>query len=172
MRTRPLSPLRLIWLRWSGGWLYSRASRGRFACRRGPINTFAVYCDRDDLNVPKCAARWRWHEPCAIAAKHWPAQPSPTIAKCSTAAMAGSKSNATVVRPAPACHAMSSVGRSISPIWKPEAALKCRSCKRGRYAPPCTRQADKGALVHPDEDGVAPKNGPQPEGSCGCLAGC
>jgi hypothetical protein len=23
-----------------------------------------------------------------------------------------------------------------TPIWKLEAALKCRSCKKGRYAPP------------------------------------
>jgi hypothetical protein len=23
-----------------------------------------------------------------------------------------------------------------TPIWKPEAALKCRSCKKGRYKPP------------------------------------
>jgi hypothetical protein len=29
-----------------------------------------------------------------------------------------------------------------TPIWKLEAALKCRSCPKGRYAPP----------VHPDEE--------------------
>jgi hypothetical protein len=23
-----------------------------------------------------------------------------------------------------------------TPIWKPEASLKCRSCHKGRYAPP------------------------------------
>jgi hypothetical protein len=26
--------------------------------------------------------------------------------------------------------------RRDTPIWKLEAALKCRSCKKGRYAPP------------------------------------
>jgi len=26
--------------------------------------------------------------------------------------------------------------RGDTPIWKPEAALKCRSCRKGRYAPP------------------------------------
>jgi hypothetical protein len=27
-------------------------------------------------------------------------------------------------------------GAQTTPIWKLEAALKCRSCKKGRYAPP------------------------------------
>jgi hypothetical protein len=44
------------------------------------------------------------------------------------------------------------------PIWKLEAALKCRSCKKGRYAPPVhmiklTRQREitPYVWVHPDD---------------------
>ena len=46
-----------------------------------------------------------------------------------------------------------------TPIWKLEAALKCRSCKKGRYVPPVhmiklTQQRDitPYVWVHPDED--------------------
>ena len=46
-----------------------------------------------------------------------------------------------------------------TPIWKLEAALKCRSCKKGRYAPPVhmiklteNREITPYLWVHPDED--------------------
>src|SRR5215210_5134525 len=46
-----------------------------------------------------------------------------------------------------------------TPIWKLEAALKCRSCKKGRSAPPVhmiklteTREIAPYAWVHPDEE--------------------
>src|ERR1700729_2469707 len=46
-----------------------------------------------------------------------------------------------------------------TPIWKLEAALKCRLCRKGRYAPPVhmiklteTRQTNPYRWVHPDED--------------------
>jgi hypothetical protein len=46
-----------------------------------------------------------------------------------------------------------------TPIWKLEAALKCRSCKKGRYAPPVhmiklteTREITPYLWVHPDEE--------------------
>jgi hypothetical protein len=46
-----------------------------------------------------------------------------------------------------------------TPIWKLEAALKCRSCKKGRYAPPVhmikltqEREITPYVWVHPDED--------------------
>jgi len=46
-----------------------------------------------------------------------------------------------------------------TPIWKVEAALKCRSCKKGRYAPPVhmiklTREGEitPYVWVHPDEN--------------------
>jgi hypothetical protein len=46
-----------------------------------------------------------------------------------------------------------------TPIWKLEAAQKCRSCKKGRYAPPVpmiklteAREITPYVLVHRDED--------------------
>jgi hypothetical protein len=46
-----------------------------------------------------------------------------------------------------------------TPIWKLEAALKCRSCRKGRYAPPVhmiklteRRKITPYKWVHPDED--------------------
>ena len=46
-----------------------------------------------------------------------------------------------------------------TPIWKLEAALKCRSCRKGRYAPPVhmiklteTREITPYVWVHPDEE--------------------
>jgi hypothetical protein len=45
-----------------------------------------------------------------------------------------------------------------TPIWKLEAALKCRSCSKGRYSPPVhmiklteTREITPYLWVHPDE---------------------
>jgi hypothetical protein len=46
-----------------------------------------------------------------------------------------------------------------TPIWKLEAALKCQSCRKGRYAPPVhmiklteARQTNPYRWVHPDDD--------------------
>jgi hypothetical protein len=46
-----------------------------------------------------------------------------------------------------------------TPIWKLEAALKCRSCKKGRYAPPVhiikltqEREITPYVWVQPDDD--------------------
>jgi hypothetical protein len=46
-----------------------------------------------------------------------------------------------------------------TPIWKIEAALKCRSCRKGRYAPPvhtvkltATQEITSYKWVHPDEE--------------------
>jgi hypothetical protein len=54
---------------------------------------------------------------------------------------------------------MRSAGRAIPPIWKLEAALKCRSCKKGRHAPPVhmiklteRREITPYVWVHPDEE--------------------
>ena len=87
-----------------------------------------------------------------------PAQPSPTIRQCLNGALAGLRSNATAVRPAPACRSPTSAPREV-PIWKLEAALKCRSCRKGRYAPSVhmiklteTREILPYRWVHPDEE--------------------
>jgi hypothetical protein len=46
-----------------------------------------------------------------------------------------------------------------TPIWKLEAALKCRSCRKGRYAPPVrmiklteTREITPYQWMHPNEE--------------------
>jgi hypothetical protein len=46
-----------------------------------------------------------------------------------------------------------------TPIWKLEAALKCRSCRKGRYAPPVhmikltqEREITPYVWAHPDDD--------------------
>ena len=46
-----------------------------------------------------------------------------------------------------------------TPIWKLEAALKCRSCRTPRYSPPVRmiklteqRELSPYVLVHPDEE--------------------
>jgi hypothetical protein len=46
-----------------------------------------------------------------------------------------------------------------TPIWKLEAALKCRSCRKGRYAPlvhmiklTATQEITPCKWVHPDEE--------------------
>jgi hypothetical protein len=46
-----------------------------------------------------------------------------------------------------------------TPIWKLEAVLKCRSCRKGRYAPPAhtiklteTQEVTPYVWVHPDEE--------------------
>ena len=49
--------------------------------------------------------------------------------------------------------------RRDAPIWKLEASLKCRSCRKGRHAPPVrmvklteAREITSYKWVHPDED--------------------
>jgi hypothetical protein len=46
-----------------------------------------------------------------------------------------------------------------TPLWMLEASFKCRSCRKGRYAPPihmirltATRQITPYRWVHPDEE--------------------
>ena len=40
-----------------------------------------------------------------------------------------------------------------TPIWKLEAALKCRSCKKDRYAPPVHMiKLTATQEIHPDEE--------------------
>jgi len=54
-------------------------------------------------------------------------------------------------------HLVGSGEQRDTPIWKLEAALKCRSCRKGRYAPPAhliklteTREITPYVWVHPD----------------------
>ena len=75
----------------------------------------------------------------------------------STAGSAGWKSNACRTR---ASLPLDAIRRpKNTPLWKLEASLKCRSCRKGRHAPPVhmiklteTREITPYAWVHPDED--------------------
>jgi hypothetical protein len=88
-----------------------------------------------------------------------PAQPSPTIAQCLNGALgwlevecARCKTRASLP--------LDAIRRPRdTPIWKLEASLKCRSCKKGQYAPPVrmiklteTREITPYKWVHPDEE--------------------
>jgi hypothetical protein len=88
-----------------------------------------------------------------------PAQPSPTIGQCLNGGLGWLKVS---------CHRckteasipLDCVRRpKDTPIWKLEASLKCRSCRKGRYAPPVHmirltegRQTTPYVWVHPDEE--------------------
>ena len=75
-----------------------------------------------------------------------PAQPSPTIGQCLTAGWAGSRWNAIAARPW-ASLPLDAIRRPRdTPIWKLEASLKRRSCRRGRWTPP-VRINDYAALM-------------------------
>ena len=65
-----------------------------------------------------------------------PAQPSPTIGQCLNGGLGWLEVE---------CHRcktraslpLDAIRRPRdTPLWKPEASLKCRSCRKGRYAPP------------------------------------
>jgi len=88
-----------------------------------------------------------------------PAQPSPTIAQCLNGGYGWLEVK---------CHRcetqaslpLDAIRRPRdTPIWKLEAALKCRSCKKGRYAPPVhmikltqEREITPYVWVHPEDE--------------------
>jgi hypothetical protein len=88
-----------------------------------------------------------------------PAQPSPTIAQCLNGGLGWLEveCNRCKIR---ASLPLDAIRRPRdTPIWKLEAALKCRSCKKGSYAPPvhmikltATREITPYQWVHPDEE--------------------
>jgi hypothetical protein len=88
-----------------------------------------------------------------------PAQPSPTIGQCLNGRLGWLEveSNRCKTRASLPLHAIRRP--RDTPIWKLEAALKCRSCLKGRYAPPVhmiklteTREITPYLWVHPDEE--------------------
>src|SRR3954447_2624808 len=88
-----------------------------------------------------------------------PAQPSPTIAQCLNGGLGWLevKCNRCETK---ASLPLDAIRRPRdTPLWKLEASLKCRSCRRGRTAPPVhmiklteTRQITPYKWVHPDEE--------------------
>src|ERR1700759_1158876 len=88
-----------------------------------------------------------------------PAQPSPTIGQCLNGGLGWLQ-----VKCHP-CKTEASIPLDCvrrpkdTPIWKLEASLKCRSCRKGRYAPPAhmiklteERETVPYVWVHPDDE--------------------
>jgi hypothetical protein len=88
-----------------------------------------------------------------------PAQPSPTIGQCLNGGYGWLQVKCR------RCETEASIPLEHvrrprdTPIWKLEASLKCRSCRKGRYAPPVhmirlteERQTVPYVWVHPDEE--------------------
>ena len=88
-----------------------------------------------------------------------PAQPSPTLAQCLNGGYGWLQVKCR------RCDTEASIPLDCirrprdTPIWKLEASLKCRSCRKGRYAPPVhmirltqERQTLPYVWVHPQED--------------------
>jgi hypothetical protein len=88
-----------------------------------------------------------------------PAQPSPTIGQCLNGGLGRLEVECNRCKTR-ASLPLDDIRRPRdTPIWKLEAALKCRSCKKGRYAPPVhiiklteTREITPYPWVHPDEE--------------------
>jgi hypothetical protein len=88
-----------------------------------------------------------------------PAQPSPTIAQCLNGGLGWLEVECNRCK-SRASLPLDAIRRPRdTPIWKLEAALKCRSCKKGRHAPPVhmiklteRREISPYKWVHPDEE--------------------
>jgi hypothetical protein len=88
-----------------------------------------------------------------------PAQPSPTLGQCINGGLGWLEVECNRCKTR-ASLPLDAIRRPRdTPIWKLEAALKCRSCRRGRYAPPVhmiklteTREITPYLWVHPDEE--------------------
>jgi hypothetical protein len=88
-----------------------------------------------------------------------PAQPAPTIAQCLNGGLSWLEVECNRCKTRASLPLVDIRRSRDTPIWKLEAALKCRSCKKGRYAPPVhmiklteTREITPYAWVHPDEE--------------------
>jgi hypothetical protein len=88
-----------------------------------------------------------------------PAQPSPTIAQCLNGGLGWLEAECNRCKTR-ASLPLDAIRRPRStPIWRLEASLKCRSCTKGRYAPPVhmirlteMQEIAPYPWVHPDEE--------------------
>jgi hypothetical protein len=88
-----------------------------------------------------------------------PAQPSPTIGQCINGGYGWLEVECSRCKTR-ASLPLGAIRRPRdTPIWKLEAALKCRSCRKGRYAPPVhmiklteRREITPDRQVHLDDD--------------------
>src|SRR6202011_1747702 len=88
-----------------------------------------------------------------------PAQPSPTIRQCINGGLGWLEVECNRCKTRASLPLEAIRRPRDTPIWKLEAALKCRSCRKGRYAPPVhmiklteTREIPPYKWVHPDEE--------------------
>src|SRR5450631_3110292 len=118
--------------------------------------------------MPGRALQTRRARPIALRLRHgrseWkaiaaPAQPSPTIGQCLRGGLGWLEVECN------RCETRASLPLDAirrprdTPLWKLEASLKCRSCRKGRNAPPVhmikltdTREITPYKWVHPDEE--------------------
>jgi hypothetical protein len=88
-----------------------------------------------------------------------PAQPSPTIGQCLSGGLGWLEVECNRCKTR-ASLPLDAIRRPRdTPLWKLEASLKCRSCRKGRNAPPVhmiklteTRQITPYKWVHPDQE--------------------
>jgi len=88
-----------------------------------------------------------------------PAQPSPTIAQCLNGGLGWLEVECNRCKTR-ASLPLDAIRRPRdTPLWKLEASLKCRSCRKGRYAPPVhmiklteTQEITPYVWVHPEEE--------------------
>src|SRR5213592_411700 len=88
-----------------------------------------------------------------------PAQPSPTIGQCLNGGLGWLEVECKRCKTRASLPLADIRRPRDTAIWKLEASLKCRSCKKGRYAPPVhmiklteTREIAVYQWVHPHED--------------------
>jgi len=88
-----------------------------------------------------------------------PAQPSPTIGQCISGGLCWLEVECNRCKTR-ASLPLDAIRRPRdTPLWKLESSLKCRSCRKGRYAPPVhmvklteQREITPYRWVHPDEE--------------------
>jgi hypothetical protein len=88
-----------------------------------------------------------------------PAQPSPTIGQCLNGGLGWLEVECNRCKTR-ASLPLDAIRRPRdTPLWKLEASLKCRSCRKGRHAPPVhmiklteRQEITPYAWVHPDEE--------------------
>jgi hypothetical protein len=86
-----------------------------------------------------------------------PARPSPTIGQCINGGFGWLEVECNRCKTR-ASLPLDAIRRPRdTPLWKLEASLKCRSCRKARYAPPVhklteTREITPYKWVHPDEE--------------------
>jgi hypothetical protein len=122
----------------------NRAEQARDAARQAPR-------DADRAEIDLCSLR--------MEAFGGPAQPSPTIGQCINGGLGRLEVECNRCKTR-ASLPLNAIRRPRdTPIWKLEPSLKCRSCRKGRYAPPVymirlteTRQIAPYKWVRPDEE--------------------